>query len=175
MYDSYEPVVMSNLQKGMKIVYFVLFHTLCINTKDMHSEIWLSTVNKIIDDWKYYKDFIVHASMIYKTEEHKSLLSRDEEYGGSVCHALAVCFLIICSKCIMKIEQFCWLWHWKNNVSHLLFSVSCNAGHTDVLQNSSCTLKPYNVKNYKRSENWVTLYKLGDNSTYVNMLYRNFY
>ena len=42
----------------------------CIyNTEDMHSETILSTVNKIINVWEYFKDFIVDLSIVYNAED----------------------------------------------------------------------------------------------------------
>ena len=32
----------------------------------------------------YYKDFIADASVVNRAEDYKNLLSRNEEYGGSV-------------------------------------------------------------------------------------------
>ena len=47
------------------------------NTEDRYSEIKLSTVNEIINEWKNYKDFIVHLSRVNNTEDSKNLLSRN--------------------------------------------------------------------------------------------------
>ena len=52
------------------------------DTEDRHSEIRLSTVDKIINEWEYYKDFIVDLSMISSADDFKNLLSSNGEYGG---------------------------------------------------------------------------------------------
>ena len=56
------------------------------NTDDSHSEIRLSTVNKIINDcFKYNKDFIVDLSIFNSAAVYKKLPSRDGgECGGGV-------------------------------------------------------------------------------------------
>ena len=63
---------------------------------------------KYINEWECYKYFIVDLSMINSTEDYKNLLSRDGKcqiVEASNCHVSAVCFLIICSECIMKIAS----------------------------------------------------------------------
>ena len=54
------------------------------DTEDKHSEIRLNSVNKIIYEWKHYKDFIVGLSIVNSAESYKNLLSRDGKYGKSV-------------------------------------------------------------------------------------------
>ena len=54
------------------------------NTEDVHSEIRLTTVNKIISKWVHYKDFMVDLSMFNGAEDYKNLLSLGGKYGGSV-------------------------------------------------------------------------------------------
>ena len=54
------------------------------NTEDRHSKIKFITANKIINECEYYKDFIMHASMVNSAEDYKSLLSRNGEYVRSV-------------------------------------------------------------------------------------------
>ena len=39
------------------------------NTEDRHSEIRLSTVNKIINEWEYYKGFILNLSMVNRAKD----------------------------------------------------------------------------------------------------------
>ena len=57
----------------------------CIyNTEDGHFEMKLSTVNKIINEWEHYKDFIVYLSMVNSPEDYKNLLSRDKKYGWCI-------------------------------------------------------------------------------------------
>ena len=51
------------------------------NIKDRYSEIRISTVNKIVNEWKYYEDFIVDLSMTVSSEDYKNLPSRDGKYG----------------------------------------------------------------------------------------------
>ena len=52
------------------------------NIEDIHSKIRLNTVNKIINDLEYYKNFIV--DMINSAENYKNLVSRDGECDESV-------------------------------------------------------------------------------------------
>ena len=54
------------------------------NTEDTHSEITLSNINKIMNDWEYYTILISDQSMINNAKDYKYLLSKDGEYGGSV-------------------------------------------------------------------------------------------
>ena len=61
------------------------------NTEDWFYEIRLSTMNKIINEWKYYKDIMVDLSMVNSAEDYKNFLSRDEEYGESVKLACISC------------------------------------------------------------------------------------
>ena len=75
------------------------------NTKNKNSEIRLNTVNKIINEWEYYKFFIM---MIYQwLIELKITKIYFPEMGNIVevsnLHASSAYFLIICSECIMKI------------------------------------------------------------------------
>ena len=51
-------------------------------TEDRHSDITLNTVNKIINEWEYYKDFIVDLLIVNSAEVYKNLLSRNGEYEG---------------------------------------------------------------------------------------------
>ena len=53
-------------------------------TKNRHSEIRISTDNKIINEWEDYKEFIVDLLMVNSTKDNKNLLFRNIEYGGSV-------------------------------------------------------------------------------------------
>ena len=43
------------------------------NTEDSYYEARKSTVNKIINEWKYYKDFIVDLSIVNSTEDYKKI------------------------------------------------------------------------------------------------------
>ena len=54
------------------------------NTEFRHFEIRLTTLNKMINEWEHYKDFIVHLSMINTAEDYKNVLSRDGECTGRV-------------------------------------------------------------------------------------------
>ena len=54
------------------------------NTEDSHSEIRLITVNKIINEWKHYKDFRGDVSKVNSVEDYKNLCFRNGEYGGNV-------------------------------------------------------------------------------------------
>ena len=54
------------------------------NAEGRYSEIRLITVKKTINEWKYYKDFIVDLSMVNSAEVYKKLLFRDWKYGESV-------------------------------------------------------------------------------------------
>ena len=53
-------------------------------TEDRHSDITLNTVNKIINEWEYYKDFIVDLLIVNSAEVYKNLLSRNGEYDGNI-------------------------------------------------------------------------------------------
>ena len=77
---AYSLVVTFYLYKVMKIVYFVLFHTVCIILKGKMSKISLRTDNKITSEGEHCKDFVVNRCVI----DYENFLSRDEEYDGSV-------------------------------------------------------------------------------------------
>ena len=49
------------------------------NLEERHSESRVSAANKIINEWGYYKDFIVDLSMVNSAEDYKDLLSGDEK------------------------------------------------------------------------------------------------
>ena len=50
---------------------FRVFSCCVYNTEDRHSQIKLCTINKINNQWEYYKDFIVALSMVNNTEDNK--------------------------------------------------------------------------------------------------------
>ena len=58
------------------------------DTENRHSEIRLSTANKIICEWKHNKNFIMNLSIVNAAEDYKNLhyimLPRDGEHGGSI-------------------------------------------------------------------------------------------
>ena len=81
----------SNIIQRDRTCLFCAFSYCIYNTEDIYSEIWLSTVNKVINGWEYCKDFIIDLSMVKSTEDYKNLSSKDEEYSGSIeltcnCH-----------------------------------------------------------------------------------------
>ena len=47
------------------------------NTKERHAKIRLNTINKIINEWEHYKDFIVDLSVVNSPKDYKNLLPRD--------------------------------------------------------------------------------------------------
>ena len=57
----------------MEFVYFMVFHTVSVihSETGRHSEIKLSTVNKIIKEWEYYKDIIADLSIVNSAEDQK--------------------------------------------------------------------------------------------------------
>ena len=54
------------------------------NTEDGFSEIKLSTVNKIMNEWKHYKSFTANLSIANSAEDYKNLFVNDGEYDGNV-------------------------------------------------------------------------------------------
>ena len=44
----------------------------------------MSTIYKIISEWKYFKDFIMNLSVVINTENYKNAFARDREYDGVV-------------------------------------------------------------------------------------------
>ena len=63
------------------------------DTEDKNSEIRFNIVNIIINEWEWYKDFIVDLSMVKIADDRKNLLPRDGEYGGSV-EFICISFLL---------------------------------------------------------------------------------
>ena len=56
-------------------------------------KIRLSTVNKFINEWEIYKDFIVDLLMVNCAEDYKNLLHRHWEINGHVELACIACMI----------------------------------------------------------------------------------
>ena len=81
----HEPVVMSYLiQRDGNCLFRAVLYYMKYNTEYRHSEIRLNTVNKIINEWKYYKDLILYLSKVDSAVHYKYSFSRDREYGISI-------------------------------------------------------------------------------------------
>ena len=75
-------LVMPYLYKGMDL-FRAVSHCMH-NTEKRLSEIRLSIVNKIINEWEYYANFSVDLLKVNSAENYKYLFSRDGENGVSV-------------------------------------------------------------------------------------------
>ncbi|VVC86332.1 unnamed protein product [Leptidea sinapis] len=119
-----------------------LFRSLsfCIfGTQERHREIRLDAVNRVVDNWHRYKDFIIgdrsYGFLIHSPSDYRSLMSRDGEYAGHVeLHSVSELypdfkFLVHRDHCSKTIE-----YGHGRIVKHLLFSGYLDAGHYSVLE-----------------------------------------
>lgn len=108
-------------------------------TQDRHREVRMRVVERVVDNWPRYKDFIIgdrsYGIYIRTGSDYRNLMSRDGEYAGHVeLH------------CVSEIyDQFTFKVH-RDGCSrtidygrgrmpkHLLFSGYLDAGHYSVLE-----------------------------------------
>lgn len=113
-------------------------------TQDRHREIRLQAVSRIVNEWEFYKHFVIDLTL----EEYKNLLSRDGEFGSSM-ELTSISNLF---------PDYLFRVHYVNNantvdygsgniVGDLLFSGDYDAGHFDVLQNIA---QKSSAKKYKK-------------------------
>ena len=70
------PIIMSYLYKKSGNCLFRAVSYCIFKTEDRHSGIRSSNVDKIIIDWEYYKDFIVHLPMVNSANDLSSVVCR---------------------------------------------------------------------------------------------------
>lgn len=108
-------------------------------TQDRHREIRLSVVERIVEHWHRYKDFIIgdrsYGFHMYTAHDYRRLMSTDGEYAGHVeLHCVSelypqYTFKIHRDSCSKTID-----YGRGRNVKHLLFSGYLDAGHYSVLE-----------------------------------------
>ncbi|CAH2210063.1 jg16785 [Pararge aegeria aegeria] len=110
-------------------------------TQERHREIRLRVVDRVVNNWQRYKDFIIgdrsYGLAIRDASDYRNLMSRDGEYAGHVeLHCVSelypdVTFTVHrdgCSKTIIYGQG--------STMKHLLFSGYLDAGHYSVLEYS---------------------------------------
>lgn len=111
----------------------------CIyGTQERHREIRIQVVDRIVDNWHRYKDFVVgdrsYGLDIDSARDYKMLMSRQGEYAGHAeLHCVSELFTDYTFKvhrdgCSRTID-----YGGGPNVKHLLFSGFLDAGHYSVL------------------------------------------
>lgn len=111
----------------------------CIyGTQERHREIRLRVVDRVVDNWPRYKDFIIgdHSyGPLRSSNSYRNLMSRDGEYAGHVeLHCVTeiytdYTFRVHRDGCTRTID-----YGRGAKVKHLLFSGYCDAGHYSVLE-----------------------------------------
>lgn len=112
----------------------------CIyGTQDHHREIRLRVVDRIVDHWNRYKDFIIgdrsYGFNMYTANDYSRLMSTDGEYAGHVeLHCVTelypeYTFKIHRDTCPRTID-----YGRGRYVKHLLFTGYLDAGHYSVLE-----------------------------------------
>ncbi|CAH4038984.1 unnamed protein product [Pieris brassicae] len=108
-------------------------------TQEKHREIRQRVVDRVVDNWSRYKDFIIgdrsYGICIHQASDYRNLMSRDGEYAGHVeLH------------CVSELHQeFTFVVHMNSGlktieyghgrvIKHLLFSGYLDAGHYSVLE-----------------------------------------
>lgn len=114
----------------------------CIfGTQERHREIRLRVVDRVVDNWHRYKDFIIgdrsYGLHIHNASDYRSLMSRDGEYAGHVeLHCVSelyteYTFMVHRDGCSRTIN-----YGNGRTQKHLLFSGFLDAGHYSVLEYS---------------------------------------
>lgn len=112
----------------------------CIyGTQERHREIRLRVVDRVVDNWYRYKDFIIgdrsYGQQIYHPSDYRNLMSRDGEYAGHVeLHCVSeiyvdFTFMVHRNGCSRTID-----YGHGEIIKHLLFSGYLDAGHYSVLE-----------------------------------------
>ncbi|CAG4977678.1 unnamed protein product [Colias eurytheme] len=108
-------------------------------TQEKHREIRLRVVDRVVDNWHRYKDFIIgdrsYGCCIKDPKDYRNLMARDGEYAGHVeLHCVSelypeFTFVVHRDACLKTIE-----YGHGQIVKHLLFSGYLDAGHYSVLE-----------------------------------------
>lgn len=108
--------------------------------QERHREIRMRVVDRVVENWYRYKDFIIgdssYGSYIRGASDYKRLMARDGEYAGHVeLHCVSEIFTDYTFKvhrdgCSRTID-----YGRGRTVKHLLFSGYLDAGHYSVLEN----------------------------------------
>lgn len=107
--------------------------------QDRHREIRLRVVERVVQNWHRYKDFIIgdrsYGFHMHSASDYQALMSSDGEYAGHVeLHCISelypeYTFKIHRDSCPKTID-----YGRGRNVKHLLFSGYLDAGHYSVLE-----------------------------------------
>lgn len=112
----------------------------CIySTQERHRDIRMRVVDRVVDNWCRYKDFIIgdrsYGLYINTSNDYRHLMSRDGEYAG---HVELHCVSEIFSDYTFKVHRDGWSktidYGNGRHVRHLLFSGYLDAGHYSVLE-----------------------------------------
>lgn len=108
-------------------------------TQENHREIRLQVVERVVNNWHRYKDFIIgdrsYGLEIRVASDYERLMARDGEYAGHVeLHCVSelypdVTFVVHRDLCTKVIE-----YGQGRVIKHLLFSGYLDAGHYSVLE-----------------------------------------
>lgn len=108
-------------------------------TQERHREIRLRVVDRVVNNWHRYKDFIIgdrsYGLNIRDQWDYRNLMSRDGEYAGHVeLHCVGelypdFTFVVHRDGCIKTIQ-----YGRGGTVKHLLFSGFLDAGHYSVIE-----------------------------------------
>ncbi|OWR43712.1 VP80 protein [Danaus plexippus plexippus] len=108
-------------------------------TQERHREIRIRVVERVVNNWQRYKDFIIgdrsYGLSIRDPSDYRSLMSRDGEYAGHVeLHCVSelhpdFTFSVHRDGCSKTIE-----YGNGRTVKHLLFSGYLDAGHYSVIE-----------------------------------------
>ena len=128
------PLPNSIYSKQQRLIQFGLGHTytkernfFCAvsyglhDSGERHSQIRLSIVNKIINEWEYYEDFIMELSKTNSSDDYKNVLSRGKEYSESF---RLKCISLLYSNYLLRV-------HYENCMNNIdydyMYSVLCAA------------------------------------------------
>ena len=91
------------------------------------------------------KDFIADLSMVNSAKDYKHLIFRDGKYCGKV--KLTYISRLFSKYLFRAHYEYCTNTFDYGTLAffNIFFSGSYDAGHSNILQNNSHTLKPYNV------------------------------
>lgn len=112
----------------------------CIyGTQERHRDIRIHVVERVVENWHRYKDFIIgdrsYGVHLWSASDYRNLMSTDGEYAGHVeLHCTSelypdYTFKVHRSGCTNTID-----YGTGRNVKHLLFSGYLDAGHYSVLE-----------------------------------------